>query len=59
MSGAPSGARPLPPDPRTLGSRLGGVPLVLPPAGLVADLLARIPQAADTAELPGWLLRVD
>jgi CBS domain containing-hemolysin-like protein len=28
-------------------------------AGLVADLLARIPQAGDTAELPGWLLRVE
>ncbi|MCL2728986.1 MAG: hemolysin family protein [Actinomycetia bacterium] len=28
-------------------------------AGLVADLLGRIPEAGDTAELPGWLLRVD
>jgi CBS domain containing-hemolysin-like protein len=28
-------------------------------AGLVADLLGRIPEAGDTAELPGWLLRVE
>ncbi|CAG6394533.1 hemolysin family protein [Streptomyces cocklensis] len=27
-------------------------------AGLVADLLARIPEIGDTAELPGWQLRV-
>ncbi|MDF9812047.1 hemolysin family protein [Streptomyces sp. SPB162] len=27
-------------------------------AGLVADLLARIPEPGDTAELPGWELRV-
>jgi len=27
-------------------------------AGLVADLLARIPEVGDTAELPGWMLRV-
>ncbi|SHN28546.1 hemolysin family protein [Actinacidiphila paucisporea] len=27
-------------------------------AGLVADLLARIPEVGDTAELPGWRLRV-
>ncbi|MGP3938651.1 transporter associated domain-containing protein, partial [Streptomyces sp. 6N106] len=27
-------------------------------AGLVADLLARIPVAGDTAELPGWKLAV-
>jgi CBS domain containing-hemolysin-like protein len=28
-------------------------------AGLVADLLARIPEPGDTAHLPGWLLRVE
>jgi CBS domain containing-hemolysin-like protein len=28
-------------------------------AGLVADLLARIPETGDTTELPGWLLRVE
>lgn len=28
-------------------------------AGLVADLLARIPEPGDVAELPGWLLRVE
>ncbi|BBA95949.1 putative integral membrane protein [Actinacidiphila reveromycinica] len=28
-------------------------------AGLVADLLGRIPEVGDTAELPGWLLRVE
>jgi CBS domain containing-hemolysin-like protein len=28
-------------------------------AGLVADLLGRIPAPGDTAELPGWLLRVE
>jgi CBS domain containing-hemolysin-like protein len=28
-------------------------------AGLVADLLARIPEPGDTAELPGWRLRVE
>jgi CBS domain containing-hemolysin-like protein len=27
-------------------------------AGLVADLLARIPEPGDEAALPGWLLRV-
>jgi CBS domain containing-hemolysin-like protein len=27
-------------------------------AGLVADLLTRIPEVGDTAELPGWRLRV-
>ena len=27
-------------------------------AGLVADLLGRIPEIGDTAEMPGWLLRV-
>lgn len=28
-------------------------------AGLVADLLGRIPEVGDTADLPGWLLRVE
>ncbi|GAA2480617.1 CNNM domain-containing protein [Streptomyces thermolineatus] len=28
-------------------------------AGLVADLLGRIPEPGDTAELPGWRLRVE
>jgi len=28
-------------------------------AGLVADLLGRIPEPGDTAELPGWTLRVE
>ncbi len=28
-------------------------------AGLVADLLGRIPEPGDTAQMPGWLLRVE
>ena len=56
MSGAPSGARPLPPDPRTLGSRLGGVPLVvlLDVDGTLAPIAprpddARVPEATAAA----------